>query len=113
LKQLREGIQRNCPYLWKNNNWFLHNDIAPAHRSLDVRQFMILKKYYSDSLPNIRLIPPTATSSYFPGWNYGWTGVILTWLRRSMQNRKRLSTHSHSRTSRDAWYHGKQAGITV
>jgi hypothetical protein len=37
----------------------------------------------------------------------------LTRLRRSMQNRKRLSTHSHLRTSRDAWNHGKHAGIAV
>jgi hypothetical protein len=34
-------------------------------------------------------------------------------LRRSTQNRKRLSTHSTMRTSRDAWNHGKHTGITV
>ena len=30
-----------------------------------------------------------------------------------MQKRKRLSTHSHLRTSRDARNHGKHAGIAV
>jgi hypothetical protein len=34
------------------------------------------------------------------------------WLR-STQKFKRLSTHSHLRTSRDAWNHGKHAGIAV
>ena len=37
----------------------------------------------------------------------------MTRLRRSTQNRKRLSTHSHLRNSRDARSHGKHAGIAV
>ena len=49
-----------------------------------------------------------ATFSYSPRWNEGWKNVVLTRLRRSTQNRKRLSTHSHLRTSRDAWNYGKQ-----
>jgi hypothetical protein len=32
----------------------------------------------------------------------------LTRLRRSTQNRRRCSTHSHLRTSRDAWNDGKK-----
>ena len=63
--------------------------------------------------PPIRLTSPPATFSHSPRWNYGWKGIVLTWLRRSTQKRKRLSTHSHLRTSRDAWNHGKHAGIAV
>ena len=63
--------------------------------------------------PPICLTSPPATFSYSPRWNYDWKGVILTWLRRSMQKLKRLSTHSHLITSRDAWNHGKHGGITV
>jgi hypothetical protein len=63
--------------------------------------------------PLIHLTSPPATFSYSPRWNYGWKDVVLTRLRRFMQNRKRLPTHSHLRTSRDAWNHGKHAGITV
>jgi hypothetical protein len=37
----------------------------------------------------------------------------LTRLRRSMQNRKRLSTHSHLTTSRDARNYGEHADIAV
>jgi hypothetical protein len=61
----------------------------------------------------IHLTMPPVTFSYSPRWNYGWKGVVLTWLRRSMQNRKRLSTHLHLRTSRNAWNRGKHAGIAV
>jgi transposase len=48
LKRLREGIRRKRPDKWKNNNWFLHHDNAPAHTSL-VRQFLTSK--------NITVIP--------------------------------------------------------
>ena len=41
----------------------------------------------------IRLTSPPANFSYSPRWNYGWKGFVLTWLRRSMQKCKRLSTH--------------------
>jgi len=63
--------------------------------------------------PPICLTLPPATFSLFPRWNYSWKGILLTRLRRCTQNRKRLSTHSHLRTSRDVWNHGKQAGIAV
>jgi hypothetical protein len=70
------------------------------------------QKHYSDSPPPCLTSPP-ATFSYSPRWNYGWKGIVLTQLRRTTQKRKRLSTHSHLRTSRDEWNHGKQAGIAV
>jgi hypothetical protein len=43
LKQMREGIQQKHPDKWKNNNWFLHHDNAPAHTSLVVQQFLTSK----------------------------------------------------------------------
>jgi len=61
----------------------------------------------------IHLTLPPATFLLFPRWNYGWKGIVLTRLRRSTQKCKRLSTHSHLRTSRDVWNNGKHAGITV
>jgi hypothetical protein len=114
LKRLREGIQRKRPDKWKKNNWFLHHDNAPAHTSFVARQFLTSKNItVTPHTPPIRLTLPPATFSYSPRWNYGWKGVTLTWLRSSTQERKRLSTHSHLRTSRDAWNHGKHAGIAV
>jgi histone-lysine N-methyltransferase SETMAR len=38
LKRLREGIRRERPDKWKNNNWFIHHDNTPAQTSLVVRQ---------------------------------------------------------------------------
>ena len=49
LKWLWEGIWHKRPDKWKNNNWFLHHDNAPAHTSLIVRQFLTSK--------NITVIP--------------------------------------------------------
>ena len=112
LKQPREGIRCKRPDKWKNNNWFLLHDNAPAHTSLVIRH-SLLPKTLQWFPPPIRLTSPPATFSYSPRWNYGWKGIILTQLRRSTQKCKRLSTHSHFRTSRDAWNHGKHAGIAV
>ena len=53
-KRLWEGIRRKRPDKWKKNSWFLHNDNAPAHTSLVVRQFLTSK--------NITVIPPAPCS---------------------------------------------------
>jgi hypothetical protein len=113
LKWPREGIRRKRPDKWKNINWFLHNDNAPAHTSLVIRQFPTSKSITMSPHAPIRLISSPATFPYSPRWNYGWKGVVLTRLRKSMQNRKRLSTYSCLRTSRDAWNHRKHAEIAV
>ena len=101
LKRLREGIRRKRPDKWKKKNWFLHHDNAPAHTSFVVRKFLTSKI--------IIVIPPSyspdlapATFSCSPRLNYGSKGVVVTRLRRSTQKRKKLSTHSYLRISRDA-----------
>jgi hypothetical protein len=53
------------------------------------------QKNYSDSSPPICVTLNPVTFSYSLRWNYSWKGIILTQLRRSMHNHKRLSTHSH------------------
>ena len=70
------------------------------------------QKHYSDS-PHPPFAWPRPLRPFPILQDYGWKGVVLTRLRRSTQNRKRLSTHSYLRTSRDAWNHGKHAGIAV
>ena len=94
---VRKGTRRKCPDKWKNNNWFLHHNNAPAHTSLIVRQFLTSK--------NITVIPPPPYSpdltpcNFFlfppPKMKLQLKGHPLTRLRRSTQNCKRLSTHSH------------------
>ena len=40
MRNLREAIRQKRPDLWKNKNWLLHHDNAPAHTSLLVRKFL-------------------------------------------------------------------------
>ncbi|UYV78131.1 hypothetical protein LAZ67_16000211, partial [Cordylochernes scorpioides] len=40
MRNLREAIRQKHPDLWKNKNWLLHHDNAPAHTSLLVRDFL-------------------------------------------------------------------------
>jgi hypothetical protein len=44
LRRVRENIQRKPLDKWRNNSWDLHNDNAPAHASLFVRQFLVSTK---------------------------------------------------------------------
>ena len=39
LKRLREDIRRKRPELWRDGNWVLHHDNAPAHSALKTREF--------------------------------------------------------------------------
>ena len=39
LTKLRERVRRKLPELWRNG-WILHQDNAPAHNSLSVKQFL-------------------------------------------------------------------------
>jgi hypothetical protein len=111
---LREGIRSKIPDKWKKNNWFLHHDNAPAHTSPLFENSCLPKTlHWFHTLSPIRLSSVPATFSYSPRRNYSWKGIFLTRLRRSTQKRKRLSTHSHLRTSRDSWNREKHAGIAV
>ncbi|UYV70086.1 hypothetical protein LAZ67_7001736 [Cordylochernes scorpioides] len=40
MRNLREAISQKRLDLWKNKNWLLHHDNAPAHTSLLVRDFL-------------------------------------------------------------------------
>ncbi|UYV80511.1 hypothetical protein LAZ67_19000393 [Cordylochernes scorpioides] len=40
MRNLREAIRQKRPDLWKNKNWLLHHDNAPAHTSLLVRALL-------------------------------------------------------------------------
>jgi transposase len=39
LRRLTENVQRKRPELWRNNNWILHHDNAPTHKSLKTTEF--------------------------------------------------------------------------
>jgi transposase len=51
LTKLRGKIRRKRPELWKHG-WILHQDNAPAHNALSVRQFLAKKQ-----VPMLHLAP--------------------------------------------------------
>jgi len=40
LRRLRENVRCKRPEMWKNGDWLLHHNNAPAHTSLVVREFL-------------------------------------------------------------------------
>jgi hypothetical protein len=40
LTKLWERVRKKWPELWKKKSWILHQDNAPAHNSLAVKQFL-------------------------------------------------------------------------
>lgn len=44
LMKIREKIRKKRPNLSRNDSWFLHQDNAPAHNALSVKQFFAEKR---------------------------------------------------------------------
>ncbi|UYV73351.1 hypothetical protein LAZ67_10002821 [Cordylochernes scorpioides] len=63
MRNLREAIRQKRPDLWKNKNWFLHHDNAPAHTSLLVRDF--LAKNNTLMMPQPPYSPDLAPCDFF------------------------------------------------
>lgn len=63
MRNLREAIRQKRPDLWKNKNWLLHHDNAPAHASLLVREF--LAKNNTTILPQPPYSPDLAPCDFF------------------------------------------------
>ena len=40
LRRLKENVRRKRHEMWKNGDWLLHHDNAPAHTSPAVREFL-------------------------------------------------------------------------
>jgi histone-lysine N-methyltransferase SETMAR len=102
LKRLRVGIRCKCPDKLKNKSQFLHHDNMPAHTSL-VQQFLTSK--------NITVIPHHPYSPYLAPFNFYLFPKMKLQLKGHhfdmteeihAELQKRLLTHSHLRTSREA-----------
>ncbi|UYV84061.1 hypothetical protein LAZ67_X001029 [Cordylochernes scorpioides] len=63
MRNLREAIRQKRPDLWKNKNWLLHHDNAPAHTSLLVRDF--LAKNNTLMMPQPPYSPDLAPCDFF------------------------------------------------
>ena len=40
LRRMRENVRHKWLETWKNGDWLLHHDNAPAHTSLVVKEFL-------------------------------------------------------------------------
>jgi len=40
LRRLRENVRHKWPEMWKNRDWLMHHDNAPAHTLFVVRAFL-------------------------------------------------------------------------
>ncbi|UYV76619.1 hypothetical protein LAZ67_14001482 [Cordylochernes scorpioides] len=63
MRNLREAIRQKRPDLWKNKNWLLHHDNAPAHTSLLVSDF--LAKNNTLMMPQPPYYPDLAPCDFF------------------------------------------------
>ncbi|UYV80238.1 hypothetical protein LAZ67_18002125 [Cordylochernes scorpioides] len=63
MRNLREAIRQKHPDLWKNKNWLLHHDNAPAHTSLLVRD--LLAKNNTLMMPQPPYSPDLALYDFF------------------------------------------------
>ncbi|UYV76625.1 hypothetical protein LAZ67_14001499 [Cordylochernes scorpioides] len=63
MRNLRKAICQKRPDLWKNKNWLLHHDNAPAHTSLLVRDF--LAKNNTLMMPQPPYSPDLAPCDFF------------------------------------------------
>ncbi|UYV77019.1 hypothetical protein LAZ67_14002900, partial [Cordylochernes scorpioides] len=63
MRNLREAIRQKRPDLWKNKNWLLHHDNAPAYTSLLVRDF--LAKNNTLMMPQPPYFPDLAPCDFF------------------------------------------------
>ncbi|UYV75597.1 hypothetical protein LAZ67_13000696 [Cordylochernes scorpioides] len=76
MRNLRESIRQKRPDLWKNKNWLLHHDNAPAHTLLLVRYFLAKN--------NTLMMPQPPYSSELAPCDFFW----FPKLKRPMKGRR-------------------------
>ncbi|UYV84861.1 hypothetical protein LAZ67_X003748 [Cordylochernes scorpioides] len=86
MRNLREEIRQKRPDLWKNKNWLLHHDNAPANTSLLVRD--LLAKNNTLMMPQPPYSPDLAPCDFF----------LFPKLKRPMKGR-RYSTLDEIKTA--------------
>ena len=63
LRSLRESVRRKRPEKWRDGDWILHHDNAPAHTSHLVQQF--LAKHGTAQLQQPPYSPDLAPCDFF------------------------------------------------
>ncbi|KAH8404551.1 hypothetical protein KR009_006498 [Drosophila setifemur] len=98
MRNFREAIRQKRPDLWKNKNWLLHHDNAPAHTSLLVRDF--LAKNNTLVMPQPPYSPDLAPCDFFlfpklkrpmKGRRYGTLDEIKTASKEELNKIKKIN----------------------
>lgn len=63
LRRLREKMRKKRQNLWRAGDWILHDDNAPCHRALVVREF--LAQHKMSTLPHPPYSPDLAPADFF------------------------------------------------
>ena len=48
MRRLRESIRQKRPDLWANNSWTLHQDNAPSHKTIVIREHVAKNEMVED-----------------------------------------------------------------
>jgi hypothetical protein len=63
LQRLREQVRRKHQERWRNQDWLLHYDNAPAHTALSVQRFLVAKNMAV--VPHLSYLPDLAPCDFF------------------------------------------------
>jgi hypothetical protein len=114
LRLSRENVRRKRPEIWRNQNWLLHHDNAPALTSLKTTEFVTNNNMVI--VPHPPYSPDLAPCDYafFPNWKCNWRDNVLKQRLTSEGNCKRYSTALRKITSTVFWsVEKKNDGIAV
>ena len=63
LERLHENVRKKRPALWRDRNWILHHDNAPAHHAFSIIEF--LAKFQIPVLPQLPYSPDIAPADFY------------------------------------------------
>jgi len=75
LRCLRESVRQKRPGKWRDGDWILHHDNAPAHTSHPVQQF--LSKHGTAQTKTLLDIPKKEFEKCFQQWQKRWAKCVV------------------------------------
>ena len=99
---IKVSLRKKRPALWRDRNWILHHDNAPANHAFSIIEF--LAKFQIPVLPQPPYSPDIAPADFylFPKLKFLWKDTDLTVLKTSRQIRSGLLTPLRKKISRNA-----------
>jgi hypothetical protein len=113
LRCLRESVRRKRPEFWRDHNWLLHHDNAPAHTPLKTTEFVTNNNMVIVLRPLCSSDLATCDFSLFPKLKMKLKGRRFETVSDIQGIRKRYSTAFRKITSTVLLKRGKNDGIVV